>query len=57
MDFIIYNTVLSPGLSTFILCVRQIFPHIHTQIVKTTKYIVRRLSYHKKIREFIMNNF
>jgi len=28
-----------------------------TQIVKVTKYIVRRLSYHKKIREFIMNHF
>jgi len=28
-----------------------------TQIVKATKYIVRRLSYHKKIREFIMNHF
>jgi hypothetical protein len=28
-----------------------------TQIVKVTKYIVRRLGYHKKIREFIMNHF
>jgi VIT1/CCC1 family predicted Fe2+/Mn2+ transporter len=28
-----------------------------TQIIKATKYIVRRLSYHKKIREFIMNHF
>jgi ABC-type multidrug transport system fused ATPase/permease subunit len=28
-----------------------------TQIVKVTKYIVRRLSHHKKIREFIMNHF
>jgi hypothetical protein len=28
-----------------------------TQIIKVTKYIVRRLSYHKKIREFIMNHF
>ena len=28
-----------------------------TQIVKATKYIVKRLSYHKKIREFIMNHF
>lgn len=28
-----------------------------TQIVKVTKYIVRRLSYHKKVREFIMNHF
>jgi uncharacterized membrane protein (DUF485 family) len=27
------------------------------QIIKATKYIVRRLSYHKKIREFIMNHF
>ena len=27
------------------------------QIVKVTKYIFRRLSYHKKIREFIMNHF
>jgi VIT1/CCC1 family predicted Fe2+/Mn2+ transporter len=28
-----------------------------TQIVKVTKYIVRHLHYHKKIREFIMNHF
>jgi VIT1/CCC1 family predicted Fe2+/Mn2+ transporter len=28
-----------------------------TQIVKVTKYIVRRLGHHKKIREFIMNHF
>ncbi len=28
-----------------------------TQIVKATKYIVRRLGHHKKIREFIMNHF
>jgi len=28
-----------------------------TQIVKITKYIVRRLDYHEKIREFIMNHF
>jgi ABC-type multidrug transport system fused ATPase/permease subunit len=28
-----------------------------TQIVKATKYIVRRLAHHKKIREFIMNHF
>ena len=28
-----------------------------TQIVKVTKYIVRRLDYHEKIREFIMNHF
>ena len=28
-----------------------------TQIVKVTKYIVIRLGYHKKIREFIMNHF
>jgi len=28
-----------------------------TQIVKVTKYIVRHLRYHKKIREFIMNHF
>ena len=28
-----------------------------TQIVKVTKYIVRRLGNHKKIREFIMNHF
>jgi VIT1/CCC1 family predicted Fe2+/Mn2+ transporter len=28
-----------------------------TQIIKATKYIVRRLSYHKKLREFIMNHF
>ena len=28
-----------------------------TQIVKVTKYIVRQLSHHKKIREFIMNHF
>ena len=28
-----------------------------TQIVKVTKYIVRLLSHHKKIREFIMNRF
>ena len=28
-----------------------------TQIVKATKYIVRRLGHHKKIREFIMNYF
>ena len=27
-----------------------------TQIVKATKYIVRRLGHHKKIREFIMNH-
>ena len=27
------------------------------QIVKVTKYIVRRLGRHKKIREFIMNHF
>ena len=27
-----------------------------TQIVKVTKYIVRRLANHKKIREFIMNH-
>jgi VIT1/CCC1 family predicted Fe2+/Mn2+ transporter len=27
------------------------------QIVKATKYIVRLLSHHKKIREFIMNHF
>ena len=27
------------------------------QIVKATKYIVRRLGHHKKIREFIMNHF
>jgi VIT1/CCC1 family predicted Fe2+/Mn2+ transporter len=27
------------------------------QIVKATKYIVRRLGRHKKIREFIMNHF
>ena len=27
------------------------------QIIKATKYIVRRLSYHKKIREFLMNHF
>jgi hypothetical protein len=28
-----------------------------TQIVKATKYIVRRWGHHKKIREFIMNHF
>ena len=28
-----------------------------TQIVKATKYIVRHLGHHKKIREFIMNHF
>jgi len=28
-----------------------------TQIVNFTKYIVRRLGHHKKIREFIMNHF
>jgi len=28
-----------------------------TQIVKATKYIVRRLGHHKKIREFVMNHF
>jgi hypothetical protein len=28
-----------------------------TQIVKVTKYIVRHLGHHKKIREFIMNHF
>lgn len=28
-----------------------------TQIVKATKYIVRRLANHKKIREFVMNHF
>ena len=28
-----------------------------TQIVKATKYIVRGLGHHKKIREFIMNYF
>ena len=28
-----------------------------TQIVKATKYIVRLLGHHKKIREFIMNHF
>jgi VIT1/CCC1 family predicted Fe2+/Mn2+ transporter len=28
-----------------------------TQIVKATKYIVRGLGHHKKIREFIMNHF
>ena len=28
-----------------------------TQIVKVTKYIVRLLSHHKKIREFIINHF
>ena len=28
-----------------------------TQIVKVTKYTVRRLGHHKKIREFIMNHF
>jgi ABC-type multidrug transport system fused ATPase/permease subunit len=28
-----------------------------TQIVKATKYIVRRLGHHKKIREFIMDHF
>jgi VIT1/CCC1 family predicted Fe2+/Mn2+ transporter len=28
-----------------------------TQIVKATKYIVRRLGQHKKIREFVMNHF
>jgi hypothetical protein len=27
-----------------------------TQIVKVTKYIVRRLANHKKIREFVMNH-
>jgi VIT1/CCC1 family predicted Fe2+/Mn2+ transporter len=27
------------------------------QIVKATKYIVRRLGHHKKIREFVMNHF
>jgi len=28
-----------------------------TQIVKATKYIVRRLANHKKLREFVMNHF
>ncbi len=28
-----------------------------TQIVKITKYIVKRLNYHEKLREFIMNHF
>jgi VIT1/CCC1 family predicted Fe2+/Mn2+ transporter len=28
-----------------------------TQIIKATKYIVRGLGHHKKIREFIMNHF
>ena len=28
-----------------------------TQIVKITKYIVKRLNYHEKLREFVMNHF
>jgi cytochrome c biogenesis protein CcdA len=28
-----------------------------TQITKLTKYIVKRLAHHKKIRDFILNHF
>ena len=42
----------------FIIIVGLIITRLFdTQIVKITKYIVRRLGNHKRIREFIMNHF
>ncbi len=52
------GVVLAVAMGVLIFIVGLIVTRLFdTQIVKATKYIVRRLGYHKKIREFIMNHF
>jgi len=52
------GVVLAIVMGVFIFIVGLIVTRLFdTQIVKATKYIVRRLGHHKKIREFIMNHF
>ena len=52
------GVVLAVFMGTLIFIIGLVVTRLFdTQIMKGTKYIVRRLSYHKKIREFIMNHF
>ena len=52
------GVVLAIVMGTLIFIVGLIVTRLFDpQIVKVTKYIVRLLSHHKKIREFIMNHF
>ncbi len=52
------GVVLAVAMGMLIFIVGLIVTRLFdTQIVRITKYIVRRLGNHKKIREFIMNHF
>ena len=52
------GVMLAVIMGVFIFIVGLIVTRLFdTQIVKVTKYIVRRLGQHKKIREFVMNHF
>jgi VIT1/CCC1 family predicted Fe2+/Mn2+ transporter len=52
------GVVLAVAMGMLIFIVGLIITRLFdTQIVKITKYIVRRLGNHKRIREFIMNHF